>query len=150
MLHLISLVPAPCASPSGIWGAHLGLLALSDTWFSLSTTYGYVRDDLNSPWRVWCCASFVTNFVVVVVSVMRPVVRTRVRRVLSSSAYRRGYRALVSPTTTDDQMTRAARQDRHQKRGGHRRNKKTWGVVFSWVGGKSFGAIRSQEARRFN
>ena len=29
ILHYISLFPAPCASPSGCWGAHIGLLATS-------------------------------------------------------------------------------------------------------------------------
>ena len=71
--------------PQAFWGAHRGLLALSHTWFSSPTTSGCVRDALRDVWREWSCASFLTYFVVVFVSVMRSMARSRVRRVLSSS-----------------------------------------------------------------
>ena len=64
-----------------------------------SATYCYVRDELRDAWREWRCATFLTYFAVDFVSAVRSMARARVHRALSSSDFRRGFRALVPSAT---------------------------------------------------
>ena len=62
-----------CFSPSGLCWAHIGPLALSSTWFLLSSTSDSACDELLMRGVHVSCAISLTYFVAVLVNVMRSV-----------------------------------------------------------------------------